>query len=55
MAGMKTRLSSIKYLGRSLDILSEARTFQSQGGIQTVKMVFSDPVDLAYDSDSLGR
>lgn len=35
--------------------LSEALTSQFQGEIQTVKMVFSDPVDLACESDSLGR
>lgn len=29
-------------------------TFQFQDGIQKVKMVSSDPVDLAYDPDSLG-
>lgn len=30
-------------------------TFQFQGGIQTVKMVFFDLVDLGYESDNLGK
>lgn len=30
-------------------------TFQFQGGIQTIKMVFFDLVDLEYESDNLEK
>lgn len=36
-------------------IYNKAPTFQFPGEIQTITKVFCDPVDLAYESDSLGR
>lgn len=45
----------VRYLGNKPDISGVALTFQFLGGIQRVKMAFSDLVHPTYESDSLGR